>query len=813
MRYLASLCLAAALSAQVPHQLPEGGFALPNGWKITPFGKSIPTEDLILNLQPSPDGRVVVAQHGGFNPHGLVVIDAEAESAVQRITLSNAWLGLTWSRDGARLFVSGGNSNHPKNGSGPAPIWVFGYQNGRLSEHPVSQWSDGLPTQQIYWSGLAQHPKKDLLYAANRGSDPLAGNVTVFDTNSGRVLTRIPVGVSPYDLVFRPDGDLLYVSNWSSRSISVIDTRANKVIDEIQVGVNPNDMELDGDGRLYVSNGNENTVTVVDTRERLAIETISVALTPRAPEGATPNGLALDRRNHMLFVANADNNCVAVVNVATPGKSQVLGFIPAGWYPSALYLTPAAKLYIGNSKGLESHANPEGPNSPIARTRPNTQTIKHIQKGSVNIISVADLRGQIKQWTRQVYDNVPYRDDLLLRARPPKEPSVVPSDVHAGSPIRHVIYVIKENRTYDQVFGDLKQGNGDVRLAIFGQKVTPNHHAIASQWVLLDNLYCDGEVSVDGHSWSNSAYATDYNEKMWPAQYGGHSQTTRAAAYVPSAGHLWDLAARKGLTYRSYGEYAARSSDGTTMEAAPGMGGLVGHVAPKFKLAGMRDTDNVREFIREFDEYEKNFDSPDPNQRLPNLVVMSLPEDHTAGTRPGGFTPRAMVANADYGVGMLVERVTRSRYWPQTAIFMIEDDAQDGPDHVDARRTVGLLASPYAKRGFVDSTLYTTSSMLRTIELLLGLPPMTQYDAAAPPMYASFRTAPDLGGYTAVAPRLDVQEKNTLLSWGAKESLAMDLDDVDRAPMFALNEILWKSVKGADSPMPPPVHRFWFQKR
>jgi hypothetical protein len=247
------------------------------------------------------------------------------------------------------------------------------------------------------------------------------------------------------------------------------------------------------------------------------------------------------------------------------------------------------------------------------------------------------------------------------------------------------------------------------------------------------------------------------------------------------------------------------------MEAAPGVGGLVGHVAPKFKLPGMRDTDSVREFIREFDDYERNFDSPNPNRRLPSLVVMSLPEDHTAGTRPGGFTPRAMVANADHAVGLLVERITRSKYWPETAIFMIEDDAQDGPDHVDARRTIGLVISPYARRGFVDSRLYTTSSMLRTMELLLGLPPMTQYDAAAPPMYASFRTTPDLEGYAAISPKIDVQQRNTALAWGARESQEMDFDDVDRAPMFALNEIIWKSVKGAASAMPLPVHRFWFQ--
>jgi YVTN family beta-propeller protein len=530
------LVFATALAAQVPHELPEGGFALPNGWRITPFGKSIPTEDLILNMQPSPDARAVIVQHGGYNPHGLVVIDTETESAVQRIALPNAWLGLAWSRDGSRLFVSGGNSNHPRNTSGPAPIYVFHYGDGRLGETPALRWNDSVPSSQTYWAGLAQHPTEDLLYAANRGDDPLAGNVTVFDTETGREVSHIPVGVSPYDLVLSPPGDTLYVSNWSSRSISVIDTRANRVVDEISVEINPNDMELGSDGRLYVSNGNENTVTVIDTAQRRAIETISVALTPRAPEGATPNGLALDRRNQMLFVANADNNCIAVVSVATPGKSQVLGFIPAGWYPSALHLTGKGRLYIGNSKGLSAHANPEGPNSPIARKGPNTQTIKHIQKGSVNIIPVSDLRSQIKTWSKQVYDNVPYRDELLARARPSNEPSIVPNDPHAGSPIKHVIYVIKENRTYDQVFGDIKKGNGDPRLTIFGEEVTPNHHALALQWVLLDNLYCDGEVSVDGHSWSNSAYPPTTTKRCGrPNMAGTARRRGRRRTFLPPA--------------------------------------------------------------------------------------------------------------------------------------------------------------------------------------------------------------------------------------------------------------------------------------
>lgn len=798
------------LAAQAPHPIP-GGFSLPNGWRITPAGKAIHTEDLILNLTESKDQKVIVAQHGGFNPHGLLVIDRESQTAVQRIPLHSAFLGMAWSRDGSKFYVSGGNASGPKHPSDVAPIYVFDYANGRLSEKPTAEWLDSLPAGDTYWMGLAMHPKSNLLYAANRGADPMPGHISVIDTKSGKIVKKIAVEVSPYDLVFNDAGTLLYVSNWSSDSVSVIDVAAARVVATIGTGHNPNDMELGSDGRLYVSNGNDNTVTVIDTKKRQAIETINVGPTARAPQGSTPNAVTLDRKNNMLFVANADNNCIAVVNVKEPGESHVLGFIPSGWYPSALLLTSQLDLYIGNSKGLEPHANPMGPTSPLLHGEPSKDSVRDIQRGTVNIVSVKNLSGEIKTWTKQVYDNIPYKDDYLTMARPPQEPSVVPQAVGAGSPIKHVIYVIKENRTYDQVFGDIKKGNGDPRLTIFGEDVTPNHHAIANQWVLLDNLYCDGEVSVDGHSWSNSAIATDYNEKMWPAQYGGHSKTTRANAYVPSAGHLWDLAAKKGLTYRSYGEYASRASDGTTMEASPGVGGLLGHVAPKFKLPGMRDTDNVQTFFVELDAFEKNFKSSDPNKRLPNFIVMSLPEDHTAGTRPGGFTPRAMVANADWAVGQLVERLTRSPYWPETAIFMIEDDAQNGPDHVDARRTVGLIASPYTKRGFVDSTLYTTSAMIRTIELLLGLPPMTQYDAAAMPMYNAFRTAPELGGYTAIAPKIDVNEKNTAKSWGAAASMKMNLDEVDEAPMFALNEIIWKSVKGADSPMPLPVHRYWFQ--
>ncbi len=537
------------------------------------------------------------------------------------------------------------------------------------------------------------------------------------------------------------------------------------------------------------------------------IEVISTAMHRMAPVGSTPNALALDAGT--LFVANADNNNIAVINVEDHEGSKVQGFIPAPWYPSALTISPDRKsLYVGSSKGMGGYSNLQGPTSPLLEGG----TRKHIgalQRGSVGIVPLGNLKSALRGYTKQAMANSPYNDELLAKALPAKSgPSIVPSEVGAGSPIKHVIYIIKENRTYDQVFGDIKKGNGDPRLCIFGRKVTPNQHKLAEEFVLLDNLFCDGEVSVDGHSWSNSAYATDFNEKRWPPQYGGNSAAVSGPEETPSSGHMWDLAARKGLTYRSYGEYAARVSDGSQMDARAGVSALIGHVSPKFRLPGMRDTDNVKVFLDEFADFEKNYDSPDPNKRLPNFAVMSLGENHTRGTTPGAHTPVACVANNDWAVGQLVDRVTHSKYWPETAIFIIEDDAQNGPDHVDARRTAGLVISPYTKRQAVDSTLYSTSSMLRTMQLLLGLPPMTQYDAAATPMYASFSVKPDLTPFVHVDAQVDVNAKNTATAWGVRESLAMNFSEYDLAPEFELNEIIWKSVRGARSEMPLPQRRF-----
>jgi YVTN family beta-propeller protein len=800
-------------TTQLPGALPGGGFDLPNGWRVTPAGKAIADMgDLVLKMVVSPDGKVIIAGHGGYLPNGLSVIDAKTHKLIQEVPLKTAWLGLAWSGDGHTLYVSGGNANGEKKVEASlAPIYAMTYRNGRLDPTPKAEFKDlSTPTEQTWWSGVRSDPKRGLIWAANRGTSMTATDIVAFDAKSGAIKKRVHVGVSPYEIALAADGKQLFVSNWGEKTVSVVDVASEKVIKTIPVGFNPNDMLLTADGRLFVACSNENTVYVIDTKTLEVMQVISTALYPKAPEGSTPNSLALDAKRKLLFVANADNNDVAVVDVHKRETSQVVGFIPAGWYPSALVLGEAGQaLYIGSTKGESGHPDLKGPTSPLASKFNGDETIKTLQRSSVERLPLAGLKGQLAGWTKKVFANTPYNDALLAEARPSASPSIMPSKVGAGSPIKHIIYIIKENRTYDQVYGDLAHTNGDPRLAIFGRQITPNQHAMAEQFAAFDNCYTDGDVSQDGHSWANAAYATDQNEKSWPANYGGHSQAqNRSMAYMPSSGYLWDSAKRKGLTYRSYGEYAGRASTGEPMASIPGANGLIGHVSPNYLQNRVRDTENAKVFLEEFSEYEKNFDSKDPEKRLPNYIVMSMQENHTHGTDPKSFSPRAMVANQDVALGQMLERLTHSRYWPQMAVFIMEDDAQDGPDHVDARRTACLVISPYIKRRIVDSTLYTTSSMVRSIELLLGMPPLSQYDAAATPFYAAFGTTPDLTPFKGLPAQYDVNEMNPPTAYGARDSAKMNFADADEAPMHRLNEIIWKSVKGANSPMPPPVHRY-----
>ncbi len=395
----------------------------------------------------------------------------------------------------------------------------------------------------------------------------------------------------------------------------------------------------------------------------------------------------------------------------------------------------------------------------------------------------------------------------------PAQGHPIPAKVGAPSPIRYVVYVIKENRTYDQVFGDMKQGNGDANLCLFPESITPNHHALASEFVLLDNFYVESEVSADGHEWTMGAYATDFVERLWPLGYRGDRRVPYPAegahdeAARPAGGYLWDKAAAKGVSYRSYGEFVENGrtahDPGTAKVKA-----LEGHFDPLFRSFDMDypDVKRTERFLEELAGFEKAGE-------MPQLSVIRLPNDHTSGTSPGHWTVTACVGDNDLALGQLVEGLSKSRFWKQMAIFVVEDDAQNGSDHVDAHRTVALAISPYIKRHTVDSTLYSTSSMLRTMELILGLEPMSQFDAAARPMYASFTATADFTPYVHRPAKVDIKAKNTRSAPMAEVSARLDLEVEDRADDLLFNEIIWKAVKGADAIMPPPVRAAFVMPR
>jgi len=796
-------------------------YRLPNGWSISPIGMGIEMGDLVLNIVNTPDGEYMIALNSGYNEHELTIFEIETAAVVERVPLPTSWMGMAWSPDGTTLYVSGGNDRRGES----APLHVFSYDQGGppfltrvdapvfvetfewmagddpqgVRDFPVDEGAASLGAN-VFWSGLLHHPTRDILYAANR----TAGHVVVFNSETGAIEARIRTGVNPYDLVLSPDANTLYVSNWASASVSVIDTETHTVRRTIQVDENPNDMTLGSDGRLWVACANDNTVVVIDTATERAVGKIITSMWDKDPAGSTPNYVLLDDDEDTLYVANADNNNLAVIDVTPGDESRVLGFIPTASYPSALAMSAdGSRIAVGSGKGTTSSSNLRGPHigadggDRVPADEGVAGTIKTLTRGSVHVFGVPSSGAELKALTQRAYQNTPYHEDLLVEATAPAGESIIPTVVGQTSPIKHVIYVLKENRTYDQILGDIEKGNGDPRIALFGREITPNHHALAEQFALFDNYYVDAEVSVDGHSWSDAAYATDFNEKNWPADYGGRvSRPPYTDAAEPPAGYIWELAGRAGLTYRSYGEKANHPS-------------LVGHAAPGYPGWGADlDVENAEAFLREFDEYERNYDSLDPEERLPNFIMLQLPNDHTYGGSPGRPTPEASVAANDLALGMIVERVTQSRYWAETAIFVTEDDAQDGSDHVDAHRSIVLVISPYTKRGIVDSTHYTTSSILRTVELLLGLPPLTQFDAAATPFYNAMGTTLDPTPYAALPANIDLTAVNPQRGYGAEESLAMDFSEFDRTPMFELNEIIWKLVKGVDSEMPLPVHRY-----
>ncbi|MEO6809687.1 MAG: bifunctional YncE family protein/alkaline phosphatase family protein [Isosphaeraceae bacterium] len=779
-----------------------GTVLLPNGWSLKPAGKQVPLGDLPLTIAECPTAPVLAVLHAGYGEHEVITLDAKNGKTIGRVALHQTYGGLVWSRDGRRLFVGGGFDDQ---------LYRFDHADGLLSNKVVMTYPPLMPgpTRVRVPSGLAISADGQWLWVANAWGHTLAR----FNLETLRLDAEIETGPDsyPYALAWDEKANRLYASLWGVAKVAVVDPEQKRVLDHWKSEDHPNELLLARDGKvLYCANANRNTVSAFDTKAGKAVETIGTAIDPRAPSGSTPNSLALSPDENVLFVANANTNDLAAVNVKELGASSPLGFIPVGWYPTSVRVSKTGKtLYVANGKGHSSKANRDGPLPGfVGGTNKLRDYIAGLFQGTMSLIPMPGPE-EMSAYSKTVYECSPLKKGDPTATTGPKPPSgnPIPAKVGDPSPIKYCIYVVKENRTYDQVFGDMPEGNGEPALCLFPEEVSPNHHALAREFVLLDNFYVESEVSADGHEWTMGAYATDFVERTWPITYRGEgkapfpaegSETVFSIAR-PTAGYLWDRAAEKKVSYRSYGEFI---HNGKTL-TDPGhtvVETLKGHFDPKFRGFDMNYPDQKRadRFLEELKGFEETGE-------MPRLIILRLPNDHTAGTSPGKPTTTAYVADNDLALGRIVEALSKSRFWKELAIFVVEDDAQNGSDHVDAHRTVALAISPYIKRKSVDSTMYSTSSMLRTIELILGLDPMSQFDAAARPMWASFTAEPDLTPYIHLPARVDLDAKNLATAWGAAESLKLNLEVEDMADDLVFNEIIWKSVKGADSPMPPPV--------
>ena len=834
-QYAARLLLAAgvttaALADDLPGYRPDGSILLPNQWSLRPAGRQIELGDFPVNIALHPAGRYAAVLHSGHGRHEVVLVDLNREKVVARAPVQEAFYGVTFSPDGGTLYCSG---------AGDEVVHVFDFKNGMLTVAPDIRVRDsrerGIPC------GLAVSPDGRDLFVANVWGQSVSQLDLSGRTNKGDIFFTPPAGATdklfeaakhdeteqeqtkraeaaldptaadapfPYACVVDAKSHRLYVSLWAQSCVAVVDLKTRKVLARWATEEHPNEMALAKSGRwLFVANANRNTVTVIDTSSGHAAETLDAALSPGALPGATPNSLALSPDGRKLFVANACNNNVAVFDVSRIGHSRALGFIPAGWYPTSVRVTPDGRhLLVANGKGLRSLANPKGP-QPGKRGDAATQYITELFPGALSVIDLpgsGDWQQELAAYTAQCYQCSP-RSGAAPIGMTADNP--VPAEPGRASPIKYCIYIIKENRTYDQFLGDLPTGNGDPRLCLFPENVTPNHHKLAGDFVLLDNFYVDAEVSADGHEWSMGAYASDFVDKTWPLNYGHN----RGKKYpypsegvfpiaAPANGYLWDRAREAGVSYRSYGEFVqagkkAGEPNWTKLAA------LQGHFDPEYHVFDLEYPDQKRadRFVAELKRFETEGE-------MPRLQIVKLPNDHTEGARAGALTPTAYMADNDLALGRVVEAVSHSRFWPQTAIFVLEDDAQNGPDHVDAHRSPAFIISPYTRRGAVDSTMYSTSSMLRTMELILGLKPMTQFDATAMPMFRAFQAAPDARPYEALPARVSLETRNSALSWGSDASKKMDFSREDAVDEMALNEIIWRSVRGAAATMPAPVH-------
>jgi YVTN family beta-propeller protein len=784
------IALTVHLQAQILNQINSRRVLLPNGWQLTPVGKILPLGDLPLNIAVSPDKKLAAVTNNGQSTQTIELINIKKGIVTDSVIIGKSWLGLAFSDDGKSLYASGGNDN-----------WIIKYsiRKRELINSDTIKLGEPWP-EKISVAGIALDDAKKVLYAVTKENNSLYA----VDLMTKSIISQTSLGGEGYTCILSPDKKILYASCWGCDKIVVFDTYLQKITGSIPVGDNPNDMCITSNGKfLFVANANDNNVSVIDTKLMKVIETLNTALYPDAPSGSTTNGVALSSDEKTLYIANADNNCLAVFDVGTPGQSKARGFIPTAWYPTCVRIAKN-KILVSNGKGMTSIANPYGPN-PNKRgdevvyqaggkeQKIKVQYIGGLFKGTLSIINIPD-EIQMGIYSKAVYENTPYTKSKELVSESP-EGNPVPKKVGDKSPIKHVFYIIKENRTYDQVLGDIPEGNGDPNLVLFGEKITPNQHALAREFVLLDNFYVNGEVSADGHSWTMGAYATDYLEKNWPTDYGerGGSYAGEGAREIANNKlFFWDQCKRQGVTYRTYGEFV--DDNGPTIPV------LKDHYCKYFTPW----VQSVRDTVR-FRQWKRDFDSLISVNAVPQFNSIRFINDHTEGLSLNKPTPFAHTADNDLAVGLFMEHLSHSSIWKESLVLIVEDDAQNGPDHVDAHRSTAYIAGGYVKHGFVDHTAYTTTSLLRTMELILGLSPMTQYDAAANSLWRCFDNTPDHPPFSVRACQVDLNDKNLGENKWQALSETFDFSLEDRVNDFDFNEVIWRAVKGLDSPCPPTV--------
>ncbi len=787
---ITTITIAQKQNTSPENQLTNKRVRLPNGWHLSPAGRSLPLGDFPLNIAVSSSKRYMAVTNNGQSIQSIQLIDPKTEQILHTVIIPKSWYGLKFSADEKYLYASGGNDN-----------WIVQYAivNNKLQLKDSIILGKKWP-EKISPAGIEIDDAAKIMYVVTKENNSLY----VMNLTDKSIIQQLKLGNEAYACLLSPDKRELYISSWGGDKIIVYDTKQKKLIDEVVVGDNPNELLLNKKGNiLFVANANDNSVSIIDTKKRKVLEVLNAALYPNSPAGSTSNGLALSVDEKKLYVANADNNCLAVFDVSVTGRSKPMGFIPVGWYPTNIKII-GKKIFVSNGKGFSSFPNPDGPN-PV---KPRQLVISHMGDTSASIqpgyigglmkgtMSVIDEPSDatLSVYSKAVYKNTPYsKENEMISAGEKGNP--IPIKVGDKSPIKYVFYIIKENRTYDQVLSDVPGGNGDTSLLLFGERITPNQHKLVKEFVLLDNFYADGEVSADGHNWSTSAHATDYLEKNWVTSYGGRGGTYpgegKREIANPKKGFIWDYCSRAGVSFRTYGEFA---DDGKANIPV-----LKNHFSTSYTGWDL----NVRDTTR-FYQWQKEFDSLVNAKAVPQFNSLRFGNDHTQGLRRGSATPFAQVADNDLAVGLFIEHLSKSQIWKESAAFIVEDDAQNGPDHVDAHRTTAYVAGPFVKRNFVDHTMYSTSSMLRTMELILGLPPMSQYDAAATSMFRSFTSKPNFTSFNSLPSNIDLNLINTATNATAKISGQIDLSKEDRVPDMLFSQIIWKAVKGEHSEMPAP---------